>query len=249
MNQLLVNFTKSFFRKFGYELRKIKDRDFSEKDLEIIKTVKPFTQTSPSRIISLINSIEYVVKNNIPGSIVECGIWKGGSVMAAIKTLQYLENAKKEFFLYDTFEGMTKPSEFDVSIKQSSGIDLFSKSKINEQSSSLNNVSLSEVKKNIFSLGYDKNLIHFIKGKVEDTIPENTPKEISILRLDTDWYESTKHELIHLFPRLSKGGILIIDDYGYWKGSKKAVDEYFTKNKIPILLNRIDNSGRIGIKI
>ena len=84
---------------------------------------------------------------------------------------------------------------------------------------------------------------------MEDTIPKNSPEKISILRLDTDWYESTKHELEYLFPRLSSGGILIIDDYGHFKGAKKAVDEYFTKNKIQYFLNRIDYTGRLIVKI
>jgi hypothetical protein len=68
------------------------------------------------------------------------------------------------------------------------------------------------------------------------------------LRLDTDWYESTKHELVHQYPKLSVGGVLIIDDYGHWQGARQAVDEYFNDNRLPILLNRIDYTGRIAIK-
>jgi hypothetical protein len=104
------------------------------------------------------------------------------------------------------------------------------------------------VKLNIESTNYPKNLVHFVKGKVEDTIPQTMPEKIAILRLDTDWYESTYHELKHLFPKLVKGGIIIIDDYGHWKGAREAVDQYFTENGIHILLNRIDYTGRIGIK-
>ena len=108
---------------------------------------------------------------------------------------------------------------------------------------------MDEVKEAVFSTGYNKNKIHFIIGKVEETLPDHAPDTISILRLDTDWYESTKHELIHLFPLLSKGGVLVIDDYGHHLGQKKAVDEYLDQNQIPILLNRADYNGRIGIKI
>jgi len=110
-------------------------------------------------------------------------------------------------------------------------------------------VSLEEVKNNISSIGYDKKKIHFIKGKVEETLPKNNPEKISILRLDTDFYASTLHELNHLFPLLSVGGVLIIDDYDWWQGQRKAIDEYFSKNKIKILLNKIDQSARIGVKI
>lgn len=88
-----------------------------------------------------------------------------------------------------------------------------------------------------------------LKGKVEDTIPNVLPDTISLLRLDTDWYESTKHELTYLYPKLTKKGILLIDDYGYWQGSKKAVDEYIEEEKLSIFLNRIDLSGRLAVKI
>jgi O-methyltransferase len=84
---------------------------------------------------------------------------------------------------------------------------------------------------------------------VEDTIPNNIPEKIAILRLDTDWYESTRHELVHLFPRLSPYGVLIIDDYGCWQGAKKAVDEYISENNLRIFLSRIDSTGRIAIKL
>jgi hypothetical protein len=91
--------------------------------------------------------------------------------------------------------------------------------------------------------------VRLVKGKVEDTVPKNAPEEIALLRLDTDWYESTRHELVHLFPRLVPGGVLIIDDYGHWQGARKAVDEYIAGNQVKILLNRVDYTGRIGVKI
>ena len=92
--------------------------------------------------------------------------------------------------------------------------------------------------------------IHYVQGKVEDTVPGAGPEQIALLRLDTDWYESTLHELVHFFPRLVPGGVLIIDDYGWWKGARKAVDEYFEANRVQILLNRMDVTGaRIAIKI
>jgi O-methyltransferase len=105
------------------------------------------------------------------------------------------------------------------------------------------------VKKALETTGYQMEKIHFVKGMVEQTIPNSAPDKIALLRLDTDWYESTKHEMEHLFPRLSRGGVLIIDDYGHWQGARKAVDEYIKKNEIRILLNRIDYTGRIAVKV
>jgi hypothetical protein len=104
------------------------------------------------------------------------------------------------------------------------------------------------VKNVLYGTGYPVHKIHFVQGRVEETIPACAPDPISLLRLDTDWYASTKHELVHLFPRLSHGGVIIIDDYGHWKGSREACDEYFRSNGIPILLNRIDYTGRIALK-
>jgi hypothetical protein len=107
---------------------------------------------------------------------------------------------------------------------------------------------LADVKRNMALTGIESDQMIFVKGKVEDTIPNTIPEQIALLRLDTDWYESTKHELIHLYPKLIKKGILIIDDYGHWKGCKEAVDEYFAQHKIHLMLNRIDYTGRLAVK-
>jgi hypothetical protein len=104
------------------------------------------------------------------------------------------------------------------------------------------------VKANLASTGYPAERVRLVKGKVEDTIPVVAPPEIALIRLDTDWYESTRHSLDHLYPRLAAGGVLMIDDYGHWKGSKQATDDYFARNASPILLSRIDYTGRMGVK-
>ena len=96
--------------------------------------------------------------------------------------------------------------------------------------------------------GYPSEKLHFVRGPVEETIPDCVPEQIALLRLDTDWYESTKHELLHLFPRLQPGGVLIVDDYGHWQGAQRAVDEYFGTEHPPLFLSRIDYAARIAIK-
>jgi len=200
-------------------------------------------------IAVLLDSVNYIIKNKIEGDIVECGVWRGGSIMAIAKMLVDLKNNSKEIYLFDTFEGMTKPSEVDITARGNSMLEKFEKLKITEDSSNWMRSSVLEVKKAVYSTGYDKEKFHFIKGKVEDTLPKNAPEKISLLRLDTDWYKSTKHEMINLFPRLSKSGIIIIDDYGIHLGSKKAVDEYLSENNILLFLSRIGAAGtRVGIK-
>lgn len=253
MKNLIKRSVKKIVRGTGYNIVSGKQGefplDFDDEHIKIIELVKPFTMTSSERIFALIEAVKYVVNNNITGDIVECGVWRGGSMMAIAKTLLNLKNLEKHLYLYDTFEGMTKPKDVDISYANVSASEKFEEIKITDDKSNWNIADLDDVKKAVFTTGYDKEKVHFIKGKVENTVPGTIPESISLLRLDTDWYESTHHELIHLFPKLSKGGVLIIDDYGHWKGARKAVDEYFLKNKIPILLNRIDYTGRIGIKI
>jgi hypothetical protein len=226
--------------------------DIDEATIKTILSVKPFTMTSAERLFALCQSVKYIVANQIPGDIVECGVWKGGSMMAVAQTLLELNDWSKHLYLFDTFEGMTEPSKHDIDLRGITASKQLLKSDI-KKADSIDSIwcyaPIEEVKAAVYGVGYDTDKIHFVKGKVEDTIPEQAPSTISLLRLDTDWYESTRHELIHLFPRISPGGIIIIDDYGYWQGARKAVDEYIAENKIPILLNRIDVTGRIGVVI
>lgn len=221
--------------------------DFADESIRICTAVKDFTMTSPERINALVEAVRYLVRGDVDGAFVECGVWKGGSSMAMILALQSLDNATREIWLYDTYEGMSAPSEADVSISGEDALGTFSRLKTSDDASDWCKASIEVVTRNLLDTGYGRELLHFVKGKVQDTIPKDTPDKIALLRLDTDWYESTRHELLHLFPRIQPGGVLIIDDYGHWKGARKAVDEYIESNGISILLNRIDYTGRIGV--
>lgn len=244
---------KGIVRKCGYEIvpnvaYQKYPRDFSEREIQIIRAVEPYTMTTPEKLFALIQAVRYVVHNEIPGDIVECGVWRGGSMMAIAKTLLEQNCRDRELHLFDTFEGMSAPTEEDVFYDGSSAFDKFEATKISDASSTWCSSSLENVTQVMYSTGYDRDKIHFAKGMVEDTLPEQAPQQIALLRLDTDWYESTKHELEHLFPRLAPQGVLILDDYGSWDGARKAVDEYIAQNQLCLLLNRIDVAGRIGIK-
>lgn len=215
--------------------------------LQIIDDVMPFTMTSPERIFALINAVVYVCDNNIAGDFVECGVWKGGSSAAIANTLMHLNVTDRRLWMYDTFEGMSQPTQSDIDFQGHTADQLLQQQDIAESASVWCRSPIDEVKSTMEATGYPMSHIKFVQGRVEETLLQHSPSNVSLLRLDTDWYESTKCELEVLFPRLSAGGTLIIDDYGHWQGCRKAVDEYFAANNIAMLLNRIDYTGRIGI--
>ena len=220
--------------------------DFEEADVELCLRVAPYTMTTPARIYSLVRGVEYASARALPGAFVECGVWRGGSMMAVALTLLRLGVTDRDLYLYDTFTGMTAPSDEDVRRSGERAADLLA-----EQSRSSDIwaiAGIEDVREAVLSVGYPEERIHFVQGPVEETLPANAPAQIALLRLDTDWYSSTKHELVHLFPRLTTGGVLILDDYGYWQGARRAVDEYLTENGLRLLLNRIDNTARIALK-
>lgn len=210
----------------------------------IIERSRPFTMTSIDRMLSLCRALEYVLRESIPGDFVECGVWKGGSAMIAAD--YFLKaNQTRGIWLYDSYEGMTVPSienDYDYS-----GISASHHSKENSgDSNRWCYASLNEVKKNMQVIGYSNEKTHFIKGDVLKTIPSaGVPECISILRLDTDWYESTLHELEQLYHLVSPRGFIIIDDYGHWRGAQKAVDQFFGTLCMAPYMHRVDYTCRL----
>jgi hypothetical protein len=220
--------------------------DFEQADIELCRRVAPYTMTTPPRIYALARAVEYVAVRSIPGAFVECGVWRGGSMMAVALTLLRLGITDRDLHLFDTFSGMTAPTDEDVRRSGESAADLLANEGADADIWAI--ASLDDVREAVLGLGYPPERIHFVEGPVEETLPNQAPDEIALLRLDTDWYLSTKHELVHLYPRLAYGGVLILDDYGYWQGARHAVDEYIAENNVQLLFNRIDNTGRIALK-
>ena len=213
---------------------------------EFIKISKQFSMTGEKRMYVLSQAVSNVKNCKLEGDLVECGVWRGGNILL-YKLLNDFYNLDKTIYAYDTFEGMTNPEEID---KDYRGKLAGKKMKSQQKSEDIQNIhafaKIETVKKNV-SKYTNLNKIKFIKGPVEETlkIEENIPSKISVLRLDTDWYKSTKIELDYLYPRLVKGGILIIDDYGHFEGARKAVDEYFGGKK---WLHIVDYTCRYIIK-
>lgn len=222
----------------------------SPSDRRIVSTALAHTMTGVARLHALIDAVRYLTRRDIPGAFAECGVWKGGSVLAMILSLQDMGHEDRDIYLYDTFEGMTEPTEADVSPFHPDARELWEQTGGAPWPELFDSDAFSEeaVRATLLATGYPADRLHFVRGRVEDTIPATAPARLALLRLDTDWYESTLHELRHLYPALSDGGVLIIDDYGHWEGCRRAVDEYFEQDPRAPLLSRIDYSGRIAVK-
>lgn len=205
------------------------------------------SMTSAERLFTTLMACKHVCETDLEGDFVECGVWRGGNSLLAADVFRR-HGGKRLTWLFDTFKGMTEPTEADVKYDGTSARGAFDR----KQRSDRNDwcyASIEDVQAN-----FKERRLHeqarFVAGDVLATLdnPENLTEHISVLRLDTDWYESTRKELEVLYPRLVKGGVLIIDDYGYWGGAKKAVDEYFRAVPRPFL-QYTDATGRVGIKL
>ncbi len=212
--------------------------------MDLFEQVKPYTMTSVEALFALYTSVNYVLDREIPGDILECGVWRGGSALLAALIMKARNVSDRQLYLYDTFQGMPTPTEFDVDKYGRTGFEMMEQygDDIGWCYASLEDVQAA------FSVHNFDFEIHFVQGDVIETLERIKPEIISVLRLDTDWYESTALEFQLLYPRLSTGGVLIVDDYGCWAGSRKATDDYFREVPGP-MLTRIDKEVRLGIKI
>src|ERR1041384_1035029 len=235
--------------KRGHELDGWHYADLSPADKELVRAVKPHTLTSVEAICALTNAVRHVVAQRVEGDIVECGVWRGGSMAAVARTLAALDCFDRRLYLFDTFAGMPQPGARDVNFAGEKATDLYRQRNGNGDGSDWCRASAAEVARVMAACGYDESKIHLVKGRVEETIPAAAPERISILRLDTDWYASTRHALEHLFPRLTRGGVCIIDDYGHWRGARAAADEYFARQSPGVYLHRVDYTVRCGVKL
>jgi len=217
--------------------------DFTSEEIADYRWVKPFTMGQIEKIVATRQATEYVSGNRVPGDIVECGVWRGGHMMTAARVLLRLQDTSRRLILFDTFQGMSAPTPED-------GFE--AREKWQKMQRGTRNewcfAPLDEVRANLRRTGYPEHRIVFVQGKVEDTLPQSAPETIALLRLDTDWHSSTLCGLNHLFPRLAFGGVLILDDYGHWRGCRQAVDEYLMHHDLKILLTRVDGDSRMGIK-
>ena len=223
--------------------------DFAPEFVAAYSGAMLYTMTSPERMYALWQATLHISSTGVPGAIVECGVWRGGSSMIAASALQHAGDTTRQLWLYDTFEGMPEPSETDIDFMGRAAASQLADRTDSRHEQVLARTSLEEVRANLVGVGHPEARSHFVKGLVEETIPADAPTQIALLRLDTDWESSTRHELEHLWPRVAVGGVLIVDDYGHWAGARAAVDAFFGSRPDRPLLNRIDYTGRIAVRL
>ena len=223
--------------------------DFPPEFEAIHQAVKPDTKISRMGVFANLEAISYVCRNGIKGAVVETGVWRGGSVKAMLLQLLALGDTSRDVYLFDTFAGMTAPSATDVALE---GEEL--RSAWEAQQRAAHNewcfAPLEDVEAVLATTAYPPDRVHFVVGDVRRTVPETAPTmgPIAVLRLDTDWYESTKVEIEHLYDLLAPGGVLIIDDYARWEGQRRAIDAFFEDRGFHPFLYRIAPGKRLAIK-
>jgi hypothetical protein len=248
----LIEEAETKTERIPFDIRAVDDGRFER----ISGQCSPHTMSNVYLQFALYQAARYVVSAGIEGDVVECGVWKGGSAMICALTFMEMGVTDRKIYLYDSYD-YTWPgfSEHDAQIygrsnEQTGDFVKNQRERVRLEKEGMREVllSLEAVRSNLRTTGYPDENIIYVKGYVEETIPAIMPEQIALLRLDTDLYDSTLHELKHLYPSLSKGGVLLIDDYPTEEGATMATDEYFASSKDAILLNRIDIQGRIGVR-
>jgi len=248
---------KKAIQAFGFEIipnRSSSARmpvEFCDDEKSIISSIlgENLSTASPERLWATVMACRYAIEQGIPGDFVECGVWRGGNAMIAAAMFNLL-GSDKVVYLFDTFEGMTAPTKRDKYAWSGRSAEQIFRMNQRDSHNEWCYASLEDVRANFDRWGLLSDRVRFVQGDVGITLSEESllPLRISVLRLDTDWYESTKKELEALYPRLSPGGVLIIDDYGYWAGAREATDEYFQSRRPRPFLQYTDGTGRMGVK-
>ncbi|HMH53257.1 MAG TPA: TylF/MycF/NovP-related O-methyltransferase [Candidatus Acidoferrum sp.] len=215
----------------------------------VYEACRAYTMQSVERLYALYKAVEYVVRARIPGDIVETGVWRGGGMMVVAHTLLLMGDVSRRLILFDTFEGHPRPDpDVDVDLWGNRAVDEWQRHQAQDPPAAWGKVPVDEARANMARTGYPMDHVVLVKGRLEDTAVPHAPAAVALLRLDTDWYESTRVGLSVLYPRLADHGVLIVDDYGHYRGQRQAVDEYFAAEGPAPLLNRVDYSCRLAIK-
>jgi O-methyltransferase len=222
------------------------DADMEPAFHEIWRTCRPFTMTSKARGYGLFKAAEHLVRTGVAGDLVECGVWRGGSTMVMAMSMLHFGDASRTIHLFDTFNGMTRPTDLDRSaISGAPALGRWEAARRPDGGNDWGRADLDDVRTNLGLTRYPADRFRFYPGDVADTLPKAAMGDIALLRLDTDFYESTKIELETFYPRVVPGGFVVIDDYGHFTGARRAVDDYLASASETPFLSRLDYTGRL----
>lgn len=223
--------------------------DIPEEFIDAFDALEGIASSSWQSYFSIWQSVKYIQEHSIPGAIVECGVELGAGLVTIGNALEHFGGVEREIFGFDTFSGMPDPSGEDFMSNGRLAAELMSRYPMRNGVRDFCLGFENEVDEALrVRTKHPRDNFSLIPGLAEETIPSLGPEQIALLRLDTDWYESTRHNLENLYPLLSAGGVLIIDDYGAWHGARKAVDEYFEGTRGPLLSIDSPERSRIGVK-
>jgi len=258
MKQIL----RSLFSSLGYQVTRLEPTqmgpqgyDLEEEARQSINVVREHTMVPYQRLVTLYQQAVFCERNDIEGSFVECGTWRGGAVgLMALANLRY-GAARRHIHLFDSFEGIPEPDELvdgEEALKFAHAVGGGVNGKLIPLRNQYASVGTLEANRQFLErqLKYDPRYLHYHKGWFQDTVPKDAPEcgEIAILRLDGDWYASTHICLETLYDQVVSGGFIIHDDYGYYDGCRKAVDEFVERRNLNIYFHHIDPAGRYWIK-
>jgi hypothetical protein len=233
--------------------------DITDDEQKLIADLRPLAATSLESLVSTLRAVQYVLDAGIPGALLECGVFNGAQVALMLRVLLHNGVTDRDVYAYDTFSGMPEPGTEDVCVQVAGSLDspppgtparaIWTSLRRDDGSSGWVNTPIDQVQALLAGTGYPMDRVHLVAGKVEDTLPAQAPAKVALMRLDTDFYRSTRHELECLYPRLSLGGVMFIDDYGAFAGARLATDNYFAELGLPVLLARVDPTVRLMVKV
>ncbi len=219
----------------GLEVMQVVPYDASTREYGRDWPPSAHTMIGMRRLESLQECIETIIAEDVPGDLIETGVWRGGASMFMRAVLAAHGVTDRRIWVADSFAGLPPPDVEKYPEDSGSRYHLFSE---------VLSVSLDEVQANFARYGLLDEQVCFLKGWFKDTLPRAPIDALALARLDGDMYESTMEALVHLYPRLSPGGYLIVDDYGLEDGlCKRAVDTFRAKQHIDSRLIDIDGHG------
>lgn len=198
-----------------------------------------YTMLPMVRLDNLQFLMDQILANNIPGDFIEAGVWRGGACMLMQFILKEWKETKRKVWVADSFKGLPEPTVgYDKELKSYNSAMMQDKDGFN-----LFSVSKDVVMDNFREFGLLDVNVHFLEGWFSETLPNARIRTLALMRLDGDYYESTMTSLQYLYPKLSKGGYVIVDDYGEtkWTACKEAVDQYRKEKKISAPIIQVDS--------